>query len=67
MANVAQAFDLDRTDPTDFGRESHVPLNVVHACQLTWDCTSAPYRYKQHPNDSGYQPIAQAIAAIVPF
>ena len=66
MANVAQAFDLDRTEPTDFGRESHVPLNVARACQLTWDCTSVPYRSKQHPNDAGYQSIAQAVAAVVP-
>lgn len=66
MANVAHAFDIDRTDPTDFAGESHVPLDVARTCQLTWDCTSVPYRSKQHPNDAGYQSIAQAIAAAVP-
>ncbi len=35
-------------------------------CQLTWDCSTVPYPSKQHPNDAGYQSIAQAIAAVVP-
>jgi lysophospholipase L1-like esterase len=29
-------------------------------------CTSASLRAKQHPDDAGYQVIAQAIAAAVP-
>jgi lysophospholipase L1-like esterase len=66
MANVAEAFDLDRTTPTDFAGESHVPLDVARTCELTWDCTSVPYRSKQHPNDAGYRVIAQAVAAAVP-
>ncbi len=65
-ANVAQAFGIDRTEPTDFAGENHVPLDVARACQLTWDCTSVPYRSKLHPNDAGYESIAEAIAAVVP-
>jgi hypothetical protein len=63
IANVAQAFELYRTDPTNLAGDSRVPLDVARTCQLTWDCTSVPYRSKQHPNDIGYRIIAQAVAA----
>jgi lysophospholipase L1-like esterase len=66
MADVAQAFEIDRTDPTDLAGTGHVPLDVARACELTWDCTPAPRRSKEHPNNAGYQAIAQAIAAVIP-
>lgn len=66
MANVAHVFGIDRTDPTDFAAESQIPLDVARTCELTWDCTSVPYRSKQHPDDAGYESIAQAIAAVIP-
>ncbi len=66
MANVAQAFDIDQTDPIDFGNDGHVPLDVARTCELTWDCSSVPYRSKLHPNNAGYESIARSIAAVIP-
>jgi lysophospholipase L1-like esterase len=66
MADVAQAFQIDRTDPTDLPGVGNVPLNVARTCELTWDCTAVPSDSKEHPNDAGYQLIAHAIAIVIP-
>ena len=65
-AGVGQAFEISRTDPTELAGVGDVPLNVARTCELTWDCTTTPYDSKLHPNDTGYQLMAQAIAAAVP-
>jgi hypothetical protein len=66
MANVAQAFEITHSEPVDLAGVGDVPRNVERTCVLTWMCTTASPHAKQHPNDAGYQVIAQAIAAAVP-
>jgi lysophospholipase L1-like esterase len=66
VANVAQAFGMDQSKPEELAGVGDVPRNVQRACALTWMCTSSSPQAKQHPNDAGYQVIAQAIAAAIP-
>jgi lysophospholipase L1-like esterase len=66
MADVARAFEVDHSEPDDLAGVGDVPRNVERTCALTWMCTSSSLRAQQHPNDAGYQVIAQAIAALVP-
>jgi GDSL-like Lipase/Acylhydrolase family len=66
MANVARAFDMTHSEPVDLAGADDVPKNVEQTCVLTWMCTSASPHAKQHPNNAGYQVIAQAIAAVIP-
>ena len=66
MAAVGQAFQMTQSQPVDLAGVGDVPRNVERTCDLTWMCTSNSPRAKQHPNDAGYQVIAQAIAAVVP-
>ena len=60
VANVEGAFAVtdfsDSVTLTGFGA---VPLNVYNACTLTWFCTLGDI----HPNDAGYDLIAQAFEA----
>jgi lysophospholipase L1-like esterase len=66
MADVGRAFAMTQNEPMDLAGVGDVPENVERTCTLTWMCTSASPHAKQHPNDAGYQVIAQAIAAAVP-
>jgi hypothetical protein len=66
MANVGQAFEMTHSEPVDLAGVGDVPRNVERTCVLTWMCTSAPPRAKEHPNNAGYEVIAQALAAAVP-
>lgn len=65
-ADVAQAFmNYDRT-PTTLSGVGTVATNVAETCALTWMCRLAPYGHNLHPNNSGYEIIASAIAAQLP-
>jgi hypothetical protein len=66
MADVAGAFQINRTDPTFLPNVGNVPRNIQRVCQLTWMCAVAPLGPNQHPNDAGYRVIAQAIASVIP-
>ena len=66
MADVGRAFEMTQNQPVDLAGVGDVPDNVERTCALTWMCTSASPHAKQHPNDAGYQVIAQAIAAAIP-
>ena len=66
MANVARAFDMTHSESVDLAGVGDVPRNVEQTCVLTWMCTSASPHARQHPDNAGYQVIAQAIAAVVP-
>jgi hypothetical protein len=66
MADVGRAFEMTQSEPVDLAGVGDVPRNVARTCALTWMCTSASLRARQHPDDAGYQVIAQAIAAAVP-
>jgi len=65
-ADVASAFkNYDRT-PTTLAGVGTVATNVAQTCALTWMCQLAPYGPNLHPNDVGYQTIAEAIADKLP-
>ncbi|HEY5093412.1 MAG TPA: hypothetical protein VII60_09110 [Acidimicrobiales bacterium] len=65
-ADVARAFmNFNRTQTTLTGVGS-VATNVAETCALTWMCQPAPYGPNLHPNVSGYETIASAIAAKLP-
>jgi GDSL-like Lipase/Acylhydrolase family len=66
VADVGRAFGITQNEPTDLAGVGNVPRNVARTCALTWMCTSASQHARQHPDDAGYQVIAQAIAAAVP-
>lgn len=66
IADVAARFrTLDKT-PVAVNGIGTVPENVAQICALTWMCQSPPYGPNLHPNDQGYQTIADAIAAVLP-
>ena len=66
LADVGRAFEMTQVEPVDLTGVGDVPQNVARTCALTWMCTSASLRARQHPDDAGYQVIAQAIAAATP-
>lgn len=66
MVDVGAAFDMTRTTPTTLTGVGTVPLNVAQACRMTWMCRPHPLPANMHPNNSGYQAIAAAIAAVLP-
>jgi lysophospholipase L1-like esterase len=66
MADVGRAFEMTHSQPVDMAGVGDVPRNVERTCALTWMCMSASPHARQHPNDAGYEVIAQAIAAAVP-
>jgi lysophospholipase L1-like esterase len=63
MADVASAFDMASSRPTDDPGIGTVPRNVAQTCRLTWMCAAAPLGPNTHPNDEGYRAIAAAIRA----
>jgi hypothetical protein len=66
MADVGRAFGITQGDPVNLAGVGDVPRDVARACALTWMCTSNSQRAKQHPDDAGYQVIAEAIADAIP-
>lgn len=66
MADVGAAFETDDTTPVDLAGEGTVPDNVAEICLLTWMCQTYPYGPNIHPNDAGFEAIADAIAAQLP-
>jgi lysophospholipase L1-like esterase len=66
MADVGTAFNTDDTDPISLAGFGTVPDNVAEVCLLTWMCQTAPYGPNIHPNDAGYEAIANTIAAQLP-
>lgn len=65
MADVASAYDMHSTGPTEQPGLGTVPRNVARTCALTWMCAGAPLGPNTHPNDDGYRAIAAAIEADV--
>jgi lysophospholipase L1-like esterase len=66
MANVNSAFNGDDTSPVTLAGVGTVPDNVAEICLLTWMCQAYTYHSNIHPNDAGYEAIADAIAAVLP-
>ncbi len=65
MANVGSAFALANTVPATRSLGTTAPRDVVRLCALTWACASPPLG-NSHPNEDGYEVIAEAIADVVP-
>ena len=65
-ANVAKAFQNFNRTPTTLAGFGVVATNVAETCALTWMCQLAPFGPNLHPNDVGYQTIAEAIADALP-
>jgi lysophospholipase L1-like esterase len=66
MVDVGAAFNTDDSGPISLTGVGTVPDNVAEVCLLTWMCQTAPYGPNIHPNDAGYEAIADAIAAQLP-
>jgi lysophospholipase L1-like esterase len=64
MANVSSAFALPNALPTALTNGATVPTDVVRLCALTWVCASPPLGHNSHPNEDGYEVIAEAIADV---
>ena len=64
MAEVAAAFDMTNTTPTALAR-TVLPRNVERTCKLTWECAPGPLGPNRHPNEDGYEVIADAISAVL--
>ncbi len=65
-ADVARAFKNFDRSPTTLRGVGIVGTNVAETCALTWMCQPAPFGPNLHPNVTGYQVIAAAIAAKLP-
>jgi lysophospholipase L1-like esterase len=63
-ANVGAAFALANAVPTTRTNGTTAPKDLVRLCALTWACTSPPLR-NSHPNEDGYEVIAESIADVV--
>jgi len=66
MADVATAFHEEDLRVVRISKKESTTANVQYECRLTWMCSPKPYGPNLHPNDAGYQVIAQAIAAVLP-
>ncbi len=64
IANVGSAFALTQAVPTTLSPGTTVPKDLVRLCALTWACDSPPLG-NSHPNEDGYEVIAEAIADVV--
>ena len=63
-ANVGAAFALANAVPTTRTNRTTAPKDLVRLCALTWVCTTPPLR-NSHPNEDGYEVIAESIADVV--
>lgn len=62
IANVPSAFSLGTDAPAAVAGRGTLPRDVAKNCTLTWMCA----RHNLHPNATGYDVIAGAIAAALP-
>ena len=66
VADVGAAFNIDNTSQVTLANVGTVPDNLAEVCLLTWMCPPTPYGPNMHPNDAGYEAIADSIAAQLP-
>lgn len=66
VADVAASFRTSDETRVRVGGIGVVGENLAQICALTWMCHGAPTGPNLHPNDKGYQVIADAIAALLP-
>ncbi|HUY43900.1 MAG TPA: SGNH/GDSL hydrolase family protein [Acidimicrobiales bacterium] len=66
VADVAGFFANANRIPVRVAHLGRVPTNEARACTWTWMCRNGAGGPNMHPNDTGYQVIAGAIAAALP-
>jgi hypothetical protein len=66
VANVPGPFQSADAAPATMTGGRTVPTNVARACAWTWMCTKPPWGPDDHPNDAGYQVIANTIVTKLP-
>jgi lysophospholipase L1-like esterase len=64
IANVGTAFALANAVPTTREKTTTASKDLARLCALTWACASPPLG-NSHPNEDGYEVIAEAIADVV--
>jgi lysophospholipase L1-like esterase len=68
VADVGAAFaitDFTAANMKILPGDGLVPLSVYNTCTLTWNCTPAPLGPNIHPNNTGYELIANTFAAVL--
>lgn len=65
MAAVDQAFKSNSTARVKVAGRGSISANVAEVCLLTWMCQPAPMGPNIHPNDAGYQTIANTIEQLL--
>lgn len=66
MADVATAFHEEDTRVIRVSKNESTTANVQYECKLTWMCAPKPFGPNIHPNNSGYQTIANSIVLVLP-
>ncbi|MGA2432231.1 MAG: SGNH/GDSL hydrolase family protein [Acidimicrobiales bacterium] len=66
VADVPKTYKSVDTATYNLKLVGPVPTNVAEACLLTWQCTGTPFGPDDHPNNAGYQFIANAIELQLP-
>jgi hypothetical protein len=61
VAQVPDGFASQDTTLVTLPGVGVVPQNVANACQWTWFCSGPPWGPDDHPDNAGYQVIAEAI------
>ena len=66
VADVALRFHTSDTAAVTVDGLGTVSENLAQVCAQTWMCHEPPYGPNLHPNDQGYQTIADAIITLLP-
>jgi lysophospholipase L1-like esterase len=66
VANGATIFSSASTTPTKMANGVVVPKNVAVICADTYMCRAYPYGPDDHPNDAGYEAIAEEMFRVLP-
>lgn len=65
VADVAARFHTSDETRVSVDGIGVIGENLAQICALTWMCQEPPYGPNLHPNDRGYQTIADTIAALL--
>lgn len=66
VASGATTFSSASTTPTAMANGVVVPKNVAVICADTYMCRAYPFGPDDHPNDAGYEAIAQEMFRVLP-
>lgn len=66
VAMVSKAFDVGNITPVTVAGLGTVTTQAARLCDLSWECQPPPLGPNIHPNDVGYEAIADAVIAALP-